>query len=96
MEKVDRRSIIPVFNLASAVGVPFVDKTVRVEDVAAIVAGFSTSRCTKAPASERRPCAQPVSSRCRSNVPVCRCLQVIGVQRFDAMESLSAGLAVPK
>ena len=33
--------IIPFFNLASAIGVPFVDKTVRVEDVGrSIVAGL--------------------------------------------------------
>jgi hypothetical protein len=40
-EKFDVLPIIPVFNLASAVGVPFVDKTVRVETLAdAIVAGL--------------------------------------------------------
>ena len=33
--------VIPVFNLASAIGIPFVDKTVRVETLAAaIVAGI--------------------------------------------------------
>lgn len=33
--------VIPVFNIASAIGVPFVDKTVRVETLAdAIVAGI--------------------------------------------------------
>ncbi len=33
--------VIPVFNIASAVGVPFVDKTVRVETLAdAIVQGI--------------------------------------------------------
>jgi len=40
-EKLDVLPIIPVFNLASAIGVPFVDKTVRVETLAdAIVAGI--------------------------------------------------------
>lgn len=40
-EKLDVLPIIPVFNLASAIGVPFVDKTVRVETLAdAIVAGL--------------------------------------------------------
>jgi nucleoside-diphosphate-sugar epimerase len=40
-DKFDVLPIIPVFNLASAVGVPFVDKTVRVETLAdAIVAGL--------------------------------------------------------
>merc|ERR1712228_434678 len=40
-DKLDVLPIIPVFNLASAVGVPFVDKTVRVETLAdAIVAGL--------------------------------------------------------
>lgn len=38
--KFDVLPVIPVFNLAAAVGVPFVDKTVRVETLAdAIVAG---------------------------------------------------------
>jgi hypothetical protein len=33
--------VIPIFNIASAVGVPFVDKTVRVETLAdAIVEGI--------------------------------------------------------
>ena len=40
-EKLDVLPIIPIFNIASAVGVPFVDKTVRVETLAdAIVAGI--------------------------------------------------------
>lgn len=40
-KKLDVLPIIPIFNLASAVGVPFVDKTVRVETLAdAIVAGI--------------------------------------------------------
>lgn len=39
--KLDVLPVIPVFNLAAAVGVPFVDKTVRVETLAdAIVAGL--------------------------------------------------------
>ena len=39
--KFDVLPVIPVFNLAAAVGVPFVDKTVRVETLAdAIVAGI--------------------------------------------------------
>lgn len=39
--KLDVLPVIPVFNAASAVGVPFVDKTVRVETLAdAIVAGI--------------------------------------------------------
>jgi hypothetical protein len=34
--------VIPVFNIASAIGIPFVDKTVRVETLAdAIVAGIT-------------------------------------------------------
>jgi hypothetical protein len=34
--------VIPIFNIASAVGVPFVDKTVRVETLAdAIVEGIA-------------------------------------------------------
>ena len=65
-KKFDVLPIIPVFNIASAVGVPFVDKTVRVEDVGrSIVAGLLDE-------------------------------EVSGVQRFDAMERLSAGLPVPK
>ena len=40
-DKLDVLPIIPVFNLASALGVPFVDKTIRVETLAdAIVAGL--------------------------------------------------------
>jgi len=40
-QKLDVLPIIPVFNIASALGVPFVDKTVRVEDVGrAIVQGL--------------------------------------------------------
>ena len=40
-KKLDVLPIIPIFNLASAVGVPFVDKTVRVETIGkAIVAGL--------------------------------------------------------
>lgn len=40
-DKLDVLPIIPVFNIANAVGVPFVDKTVRVETLAdAIVAGL--------------------------------------------------------
>jgi hypothetical protein len=39
--KLDVLPVIPVFNLAAAVGVPFVDKTVRIETLAdAIVAGI--------------------------------------------------------
>jgi len=39
--KLDVLPLIPVFNLAAALGVPFVDRTVRVETLArAIVAGF--------------------------------------------------------
>lgn len=39
--KFDVLPVIPVFNLAAAIGVPFVDKTVRVETLAdAIVAGI--------------------------------------------------------
>jgi nucleoside-diphosphate-sugar epimerase len=39
--KLDVLPVIPVFNFASAIGVPFVDKTVRVETLAdAIVAGL--------------------------------------------------------
>lgn len=39
--KLDVLPVIPVFNIAAAVGVPFVDKTVRVETLAdAIVAGI--------------------------------------------------------
>ena len=65
-KKFDVLPVIPVFNVASALGVPFVDKTVRVEDVGrSIVAGLLDE-------------------------------SVSGVQRFDAMESLSEGLAVPK
>ena len=40
-DKFDVLPIIPVFNIASALGVPFVDKTIRVETLAdAIVAGL--------------------------------------------------------
>ena len=40
-KKFDVLPVIPVFNIASALGVPFVDKTVRVEDLGkAIVAGL--------------------------------------------------------
>lgn len=40
-QKFDVLPLIPLFNLASAVGIPFVDKTVRVETLAAaIVAGI--------------------------------------------------------
>jgi len=43
-KKLDVLPVIPVFNLASAIGVPFVDKTVRVETLAdAIVAGVEDS-----------------------------------------------------
>jgi len=39
-DKLDVLPVIPVFNIANALGVPFVDKTVRVEDLAsAIVQG---------------------------------------------------------
>ena len=39
--KLDVLPVIPVFNFASAIGIPFVDKTVRVETLAdAIVAGL--------------------------------------------------------
>lgn len=65
-KKLDVLPAIPIFNIASRLGVPFVDKTVRVEDVGrAIVAGLLDE-------------------------------QVNGVQRFEQMESLSEGLAVPK
>ena len=65
-KKLDVLPAIPIFNVASRLGVPFVDKTVRVEDVGrAIVAGLLDE-------------------------------QVNGVQRFEQMESLSEGLAVPK
>lgn len=41
--KLDVLPIIPIFNIASALGVPFVDTTVRVETLAAaIVAGFES------------------------------------------------------
>jgi len=40
-QKFDILPVIPIFNIASALGVPFVDKAVRVEDVgASIVAGL--------------------------------------------------------
>ena len=40
-KKFDVLPVIPVFNIASAIGIPFVDKTVRVEDVGrSIVAGL--------------------------------------------------------
>jgi hypothetical protein len=40
-KKFDVLPVIPVFNIASALGVPFIDKTVRVEDVGrSIVAGL--------------------------------------------------------
>ena len=40
-KKLDILPLIPVFNTASALGVPFVDKTVRVETLAkALVAGI--------------------------------------------------------
>ncbi len=43
--KFDVLPVIPVFNVASAVGVPFVDKTVRVETLAdAIVKGIEDER----------------------------------------------------
>jgi nucleoside-diphosphate-sugar epimerase len=46
-DKVDVLPIIPVFNIASALGVPFVDKTVRVETLAdAIVAGLEDETVT--------------------------------------------------
>ena len=46
-KKLDVLPVIPVFNLASAIGVPFVDKTVRVETLAdAIVAGVEDSEVT--------------------------------------------------
>jgi len=39
--KSDVLPVIPVFNFASAIGIPFVDKTVRIETLAdAIVAGL--------------------------------------------------------
>ena len=41
VHRYDVLPIIPLFNLACALGVPFVDKTVRVEDVGkSIVAGL--------------------------------------------------------
>lgn len=40
--QLDVLPVIPIFNIASAVGVPFVDKTVRVETLAdAIVQGIA-------------------------------------------------------
>ena len=40
--KLDVLPVIPVFNIANALGVPFVDKTVRVEALGkAIVAGLA-------------------------------------------------------
>ena len=43
-KKFDVLPVIPVFNIANAVGVPFVDKTVRVETIGkAIVAGLVDS-----------------------------------------------------
>ncbi|KAL3926059.1 MAG: hypothetical protein SGPRY_003486 [Prymnesium sp.] len=40
-EKLDVLPLVPIFNIASSLGVPFVDKTVRVEDVGkAIVSGL--------------------------------------------------------
>jgi hypothetical protein len=46
-DKLDVLPIIPVFNIANAVGVPFVDKTVRVETLAdAIVAGLEDESVT--------------------------------------------------
>ena len=45
-KKLDVLPIIPIFNIASAVGIPFVDKTVRVETLAgAIVAGIEDELC---------------------------------------------------
>lgn len=65
-KKLDVLPVIPIFNAASALGVPFIDKTVRVEDVGrSAVAGLLEET-------------------------------VSGVQRFEAMEKLSAGLPVPK
>ena len=41
-DKFDVLPVIPVFNIASALGVPFVDKTIRVEVLGkAIVAGLA-------------------------------------------------------
>jgi len=41
LNQLDVLPAIPIFNIASAIGVPFVDKTVRVETLAdAIVAGI--------------------------------------------------------
>ena len=46
-DKFDVLPIIPVFNIANALGVPFVDKTVRVETLAdAIVAGIEDDAVT--------------------------------------------------
>mmetsp|Transcript_10643 Transcript_10643/g.15661 ORF Transcript_10643/g.15661 Transcript_10643/m.15661 type:complete len:285 (+) Transcript_10643:167-1021(+) len=46
-DKLDVLPIIPVFNLASAIGIPFVDKTVRVECLAdAIVEGIKDNSVT--------------------------------------------------
>eukprot|EP00980_Cylindrotheca_fusiformis_P000890 scaffold233_cov81-Cylindrotheca_fusiformis.AAC.10 len=46
-DKLDVLPIIPVFNLANAVGVPFIDKTIRVETLAdAIVAGLEDESVT--------------------------------------------------
>lgn len=60
--KLDVLPAIPVFNLLSAVGVPFVDRTMRVTDLAdAAVAGLEDDA-------------------------------VSGVQRFEAMDALAAGL----
>ena len=41
-DKLDVLPVIPVFNIASALGVPFIDKTIRVEELGkAIVAGLA-------------------------------------------------------
>jgi len=40
-KKFDVLPVIPIFNLGSAIGIPFIDKTVRVEDVGkSVVAGL--------------------------------------------------------
>lgn len=46
-KKFDVLPVIPIFNLANQLGVPFVDRTVRVETIAgAIVAGLEDEQCT--------------------------------------------------
>ena len=77
--KLDVLPVIPVFNLASAVGVPFVDKTVRVEDVArAIVAGLldeqvhQRSRVRAEAVCPTRELTMPLESRMCPCAGACR------------------------